>query len=43
MKARQLSKLVEAIVRKVIREELKPIILELNENKRPKRPTTRNK
>tara|TARA_Y100000816_G_scaffold6257_1_gene3828 strand:+ start:1343 stop:1831 length:489 start_codon:yes stop_codon:yes gene_type:complete len=40
MKARQLSKLVEAIVRKVIREELKPIILELNENKRPKTKKT---
>lgn len=40
MKARQLSKLVEAIVRKVIREELKPIIMELNENKRPKTKKT---
>jgi len=40
MKARQLSKLVEAIVRKVIREELKPIIMELNENKRTKTKKT---
>jgi len=40
MKARQLSKLVEAIVRKVIREELKPIIMELNESKRTKTKKT---
>ena len=40
MKARQLSKLVEAIVRKVIREELKPIIMELNENRQPKTQKT---
>ena len=36
MKARELSKLLEVIVRKVIREELKPIIMELNESKKTK-------
>tara|TARA_R110000851_G_scaffold284525_2_gene438092 strand:- start:478 stop:987 length:510 start_codon:yes stop_codon:yes gene_type:complete len=40
MKARELSKLLEVIVRKVIREELKPIIMELNENKRTKTKKT---
>jgi hypothetical protein len=45
MKARELAQLLEAVVRKVVREEMKPILQELNENNNAakKRPMVKKK